>query len=137
MPVDMKFISTENAGGQLQAQLWPRPAYAEGLFSLVQKIYKCLLTKPGISEADPDFGADLIGAVQGISGQEINRAEEAVAGALQKCVSDLAVDPPNDPAQRLIALRLVLLEYDTTSTAWLIDVEVETEQTIQEFSIGV
>ena len=136
MPVDLKFVEPVGPTRTLRPQIWPAPARADGEFSLAQKILKCLLTAPGESEADPDFGADLKGAVAGLAGQEVNRAKQAVESALRKCLDDLRVDPPDDLDQRLVDLRLVSLVYVAADTSWRASVEVETEASILTFDVG-
>lgn len=136
MPEDLKIVEPVGLNRTLRPQIWPHPQRADGEFSLAQKILKTLLTAPGDAEADPDYGADLRGSVRGIAGQEVNRAKQAVTTALQKCVDDLRVDPPDDPDQRLVALRLVDLAYEAADTSWRASVEVETETTIFSFDLG-
>lgn len=136
MPEDLKILEPVGANQTLRAQIWPHPARVDGSYSLVQRITKCLLTAPDENEADPEFGADLQGAVAGIAGQEDNRAKQAVSTALRKCLDDLRIDPPDDPEQRLVALRLLDLVYAPEDTSWRATVEVETEATILSFDLG-
>ena len=136
MPIDLKIVEPVGASRSLHPQIFPNSARVDGEFSLVQKILKNLLTAPEESEADPGFGSDLRGAVQGLAGQELQQARQAVTGALQKCVDDLQSDPPNDPSQRIVDLRLVDLRYSATTTSWVASVEAVTEETALTFDVG-
>jgi hypothetical protein len=45
MAYDLKILDSVN--GDLSAQTWPHPDYVSSVYSLVQQIFKCLVTNPG------------------------------------------------------------------------------------------
>jgi hypothetical protein len=136
MPEDLKIFDLVGNNSTLVGSIWPGSARVDGEYSLIQKIAKCLLTRPGESEYDPDFGADIRAAIRGLSGQEIDTARKIISSSLSKVLEDLGRDLPDDPAQRLRDLRIADLTYEAETTSWVVAVEVETDATIVTFSLG-
>ncbi len=125
MALDLKIF--ESVNGLLSGCTWPHPDFVEGEYSLVQQITKCLLTNPGEDQFDPSYGSGLRVEIQGVPGQDVEKAKKIFSAALQKIMSDLKSPDIADPVERLADLRLRNLQYDMLSTSWLADVEVETE----------
>ena len=135
MPLDLKIVQS-GLNGSLLGGTWPNPDYVDGEYNLVQRIYKNLLTKPGDDMFDPDWGSALRERVQGIPGQNVNKARAAVVSALKKCADDIISSlVSNDPAERLRDLGLDTIEYDVTRAAWICAVSVTTDAT--EITISV
>ena len=133
---DLKIFDVTPGTNVLSASIWPGPGRVAGIRGLVQKIAFCLYTAPGEVEIDPAFGADLRGAAQGLTGANEREAKTRVTGALKKCLDDLQVDQPDDPAQQLVDLRLEELTYEPNAARWVARVQVETQQTIVEITAG-
>lgn len=127
MALDLRILDVDPQTRSLTSIVWPAPAFVEGVYALVQRIVMCLHTAPGDDEQDPDFGADIRGAIRGLAGQQLEEARSAVGAALRKCVDDLSAEPSSDPAQRLRDLRLASLVFSTDALEWLASVEVETD----------
>jgi hypothetical protein len=102
----------------------------------MQKIVFNLHTAPGEIETDPTFGSGLQSIVLGLTGADQTTAMQRMASVLAKCQQDLKADMPADPAQRLVALRLVDMTYDVQKTAWTASVEVETEANTFTIDVG-
>ena len=124
MTLDLKIISSD-ANGLLNPNTWPNPDFVEGLYSLVSRIYKNLLTVPGTDAFDPGWGSDLRGALTramisvGPEDQAANQLGKAVVQAVaQKCRLDLATEPAASPDQQLSSLGVNDVVYDVTQTAW-------------------
>ena len=137
MPEDLKIFDLVGGNQTLVGSVWPGSSRVDGQYSLVQKITKCLLSAPGESEYDPDYGADIRRAIRGVSGQEVSRARKLVSASLSKVLEDLGDDTPTDPEQQLLDLRLVSLEYDQLATSWIVLLEVDTAATTFRFTPGV
>jgi hypothetical protein len=125
MANDLKVV--ESVNGMLSGQTWPYPDFVDGTYSLVQKIYKCLLSTPGEDIFDPSYGSGLRHNILGISGQEIERASQVISDALKRVVDNLSDPNISDPAQRLVALNMLSLEFDAEHTTWVTEVDVKTE----------
>ena len=130
MALDLRILLVDPKTRSLVPAIWPAPDYADGTYSLVQRIVKCLATAPGENEQDPEYGANLRGEVRHLAGQQLEEARTAVGAALRKCVDDLSVDPSTDPEQRLRDLRLASLTYSLHAQEWQAAVEVETDANV-------
>jgi len=135
MAYDLKIL--ESVNGLLSGTTWPNPDFVEGTYALVQRIHKCLLTNPGEDQFDPGYGSGLRRDIQGIAGQEIEKAKSVVIAALQKVKGDLNDPTLKDPAERLLDLRLTSLDYDQLSTGWNVHVEVQTDVGTFPLAVGV
>lgn len=134
MPLDIKFL--EESNGYLVGSMWPNPDQVEGSYSLGQLITKCLLTNPGDDAFDPAYGAGLKRALQGIPGQHVDEATQAITAVVEKVKADLAsTRSSSDAEERLSDLRLISVAYDIDSTAWLIELLVVSDAT--EFPLSL
>ncbi len=132
MALDIKFL--EDSGGFLVGSMWPNPDAVEGSYGLAQLITKCLLTNPGDDAFDPAYGAGIKRALQGIPGQNVDDATQAITAVIEKVKLDLATTrSSSDPEERLSDLRLISVSYDLNATAWLISILVVTDAT--EFTL--
>lgn len=127
MALDLKYI--ESVNGVLSGSTWPRPDYTEGLYSLVQKIVKCLLTNPGDDAFDPNFGSGLRKQIIGLTGQDTDRAKQVLSGALQKVKTDLIDPSVVDPAEQIVDLQVRSMQYDPVGTSWNAEVDLVTAAT--------
>jgi hypothetical protein len=123
MPLDLKFFET--VGTQLVGSTWPNPDKVEGNYALVQRITKDFYTVPGDDSFDPGLGGDLKGALQGLSGQEVQAATKAVTAVVTKVLEDLLTSTGDDEGD-LKDLRLRSVTFDLPSLAWLIELDVVT-----------
>jgi hypothetical protein len=136
MALDLLFLQSD-AEGRLSPSTWPSPDFVDGSYSLVQKIYKNLMTVPGQDQFDPSWGSDIKGTLLGVQYQDEGAAKLAAQGVLQKCRLDLQSDPPADPAQRLKSLWVTSMTFDQATLAWSISVDVETEVTRFQTTFGL
>lgn len=140
MAFDILFaqLSSQQQGRDyLGPGIWPNPVAVDGMTSLVQRIYKNLMTEPGEDEQDPEWGSGLRGSIMPIPGQKQKEANRAAGLVLQKCVTDLKEQNETDPSGRLRDLRLDSLEYDVNTTSWLLAVTVVTSQNEQTLNLSV
>ena len=136
MALDLKIV-TISPQGQLAAYTWPNPAFVEGTYALVQRIYKNLMTIPGQDAFDPSWGSDLKGPLFNTPlGGDTDDARHAIAGVIQKCEMDIQSDPTDDPRQQLLSLRLLDAGYDVSATAWNISLEATTRAGAVRFSLS-
>jgi hypothetical protein len=136
MAIDLKIVEPVDPDSAVSAFIWPQPAEVDGEYALMQKIVFNLHTAPGEIETDPTFGSGLQSIVLGLTGADQTTAMQRMASVLAKCQQDLKADMPADPAQRLVALRLVDMTYDVQKTAWTASVEVETEANTFTIDVG-
>jgi hypothetical protein len=120
MAADLQIVSFSPTG-RLRAVSWPDPAFVDGDYSLVQRLFKCLMTDPGDDEADPDWGAGLMTRLLGIPGNDLSAASEAVGSALRKAEDDLRGSFPV-----LLSLTARSISFDVGATEWLVDVLLTT-----------
>lgn len=125
MANDLKVV--ESVNGMLSGQTWPYPDFVDGTYSLVQKIYKCLLSNPGDDIFDPSYGSGLRRNILGISGQETEKASQVFSDAFKRVVDNLADPAITDPTQRLVSLQMTSLEFDAEHTTWIVEVNVRTD----------
>ncbi len=134
--LDLKILDSVN--GDLSAQTWPDPAFVSSVYSLVQQIYKCLVTNPGEDQFDPTYGSGLRAQIIGLNGQESERVKQVVGTALQKVRDDLTSGPQSDdPTERLVNLELLGLQFNPNDTSWSVQVNVITEAGTQAVTLGV
>jgi hypothetical protein len=128
MPTDLKIVSVLSSGA-LTGATWPDPVAVSGEYNLVQRIYKNLICNPGDDDFDTEWGSGLQAKIQGIAGQQVERAKQAVMEALRKCEDDIkdSFSASTDPAERLNRLSLESLEYDFNLAAWRVEVFAETD----------
>lgn len=130
MAYDLKIISSTN--GRLYPNTWPDPVFVDGLYSLVQKVYKNLMTQPGTDEQDPGWGSDLRGAIMAANipvGPEAfsianAQCKAVVQSVVQKCMLDLSTSVPLDPAQQLADLQVGNVSFEVGATSWNIELTV-------------
>ena len=126
MPLDLLIVQSDSQGN-LTAATWPDVDFVDGAYSLVQKIYKNLMTAPGQDQFDPSWGSDIRGALMGTLYIDNSGAKAAAAGVIQKCKLDLQSNPPDDPQLRVTDLMITDMTYDDQALAWNISVNVYTE----------
>lgn len=136
MPIDLKIVEPVSPDQAVAAFIWPQPAEVDGEYALMQKIVFNLHTVPGEIEIDPTFGSGLQTIVLGLTGADQSTAMQRMASVLAKCLQDLKSDMPADPAQRLVALHLIDMTYDVTTTSWTANVDVETEANTFTINVG-
>lgn len=117
--LDLK-VASFDAQGRIQAVTWPSPDFVDGDYGLIQALFKNLMTAPGDDEFDPAWGSDIVGALMNVPGGDVPAATKAADAALAKALSDLG------PDYGITRLRPQKLTFDVGSTAWLLDVLVET-----------
>ncbi len=121
--IDLKVVDSHN--GVLSAQSWPEPFSVAGTYSLVQQVFKCLVTNTGEDRFDTTYGSGLRSQIIKLTGQQVERVKQIVGAALQKVVSDLSEgSQSDDPAERLVNLQLIDLAYQPEETAWAVKVNV-------------
>jgi hypothetical protein len=133
MPQDLKVI--DFIDDKVVPRTWPRAAYVGGIYNLVQRVYKCMLTEPGDDEDDPTFGGGIRSALQAIPGQQVDKARLAASAMLKKVKSDLLVNYSEDPEERLVDLQLSDIKFDYETTGWRLAVTVVT--VASQATIGV
>jgi hypothetical protein len=136
MPLDLLIVQAD-ANGALFPATWPSVDFVDGAYSLVQKIYKNLMTVPGQDQFDPTWGSDVRGHMLGTRFNDNAAARIAMQGVLQKCTLDLQSDPPADPAMRVINLFLSDMTFDSGNLAWNVSVQVYTEARPEGFIFKV
>jgi len=133
MPLDMKVLALD--GSRLVASSWPNPAEVSGTYNLIQHIYMNLLTEQGEVEDDPEWGSSLRSSLLPIPGQLVEQAKQAAAAVLSKCKKDLQSNHSSDPAERLVDLRLVSIEFASDVAAWALVVTVVSEVSSQSIQL--
>lgn len=126
MPLDLLIVQAD-ADGRLFPATWPSVDFVDGAYSLVQKIYKNLMTTPGQDQFDPSWGSDIRGALLGTRFNDSSAARLAIQGVFQKCTLDLQSDPPVDPLMRVTSLWVSDMAFDDQALAWNISIQVYTE----------
>lgn len=135
MPLDLKTVEIVS-NSRLVARTWPNPVYVEGLYSLMQRVYMCLVTEPGDVEDDPSYGGGIRSALLGIPGQLEDRAHDAMLSVLDKVTKDLQANPSPNPAERLRALTLDAIAYDTDVAAWRCQITVSSAVDSASFAVN-
>jgi len=133
MPADIKVIDFIN--GLIVPESWPNPAYAAGLYNLVQRVYLCLFCEVGDDEDDPTFGAGIRSTLGPIQGPTNDEATQAATLMLKKVQSDLSGNSSTDPSEVLTDLILNSIDYDETATAWRLSITIVSGST--KATIGV
>lgn len=126
MPLDLMIIQTD-AQGRIFPATWPSVDFVDGAYSLVQKIYKNLMTVPGQDQFDPSWGSDVRGALLGTRFNDNSAAQLAMQAVAHKCTLDLKSDPPEDPAMRVINLWVSSMTFNEMDLAWDVEIQVYTE----------
>jgi hypothetical protein len=131
MPYDLKIVQL-GTQGTIVGGTWPNPDFVEGEYNLVQRIVKNLMTNPGEDLFDPDWGSGIRSRLLGIPGNEVARAQNEASIAIVKCRQDVqeAMGGSNDPAEKLLDLRLSSIEYDQSRAAWSCIVVMTTEANV-------
>lgn len=131
MAKDFKIL--DDTRGVLRYDTWPNPYVTSGEYALIQRLIKNLLTTRGEDQFDPAWGSSLAQNMQGIPGQHVGEARRAASASLTQCYRDLSSSQPDDPAGRIVGLRLDDVSYDEVSTSWVLSVTVATE--VREFTL--
>jgi len=126
MPLDLLIVQVDDQG-RLFPATWPNVDFVDASYSLVQKIYKNMMTVPGQDQFDPSWGSDVRGALLGTRFDDLSAARLAMQGVAQKCTLDLQSDPPADPTMRVINLFVSDMTFDDQALAWNISIQVYTE----------
>ncbi len=137
MKRDIRFINYDSVTQEFTFDWSSSTTDIKGRDKLVQDIVKRILTARGSNVFDPEYGEEfyrLFGTIDPSREQEIQESFPVLLRTMQEdIIAEQSLDDTLTSSEKLLSLKLNRIEFDVANGAWIIDIEVQTQDRVKSF----